>query len=159
MPSAFTLAFQRPLKLVSTALGQFLLAVNRANNDLVVFVIVSLGLLCFRAGPWPWRALGIVLFSASAVLKYTPLVTLVVLLDLRTRRDLVAGLGLYSLVLVLSWPGLTTGLSHLTQFMPGPEWLYAFGAPVFLRNLGITSGWGWQLPSWQPSWSGCSAAG
>ncbi len=132
------------LLLVSPA---FLLAVNRTNNDLVVFVLICLGLFCFRREAGHWRALGIVLFAASAVLKYTPLVTLIVLLDLRTRRAFFAGLGLYGLVLVLAWPGLATPLGHLAQFMPVPEWIYAYGAPLFLRNLGVTNAWGWRVPA------------
>lgn len=132
------------LLLVSPAL---LLAVNRANNDLVVFVLVSCGLLCFRPVNWPLRALGILLFATAAVLKYYPLVTLVVLLDLRTRRELAAGLALYGLVLVLAWPGLEPGLKSAARFMPQPDWLYAFGAPVFLRNLGVTATAGWLVPA------------
>jgi hypothetical protein len=132
------------LLLVSPA---FLLAVNRTNNDLVVFVLVSAGLCCFRRESWSWRALGIILFAGSAVLKYTPLVTLVVLLDLRTRRALLAGLALYGFVLVLGWPGLATPMKHLAQFMPAPEWIYAYGAPILLRDLGQVSVWGWRVPA------------
>ncbi len=132
------------LLLVSPA---FLLAVNRANNDLVAFVIISLGLILFRRERWPWRALAVILFALSAVLKYTPLVTLVVLLDLRTRRGLSAALGLYGLVLVLAWPTLGPGLKSAAQFAPMPDWLYAFGAPVILRNLGINAPLGWLVPA------------
>ena len=131
------------LLLASPAL---LLAVNRANNDLVVFLLVSLGLLCFRGGPWFWRALGVILFATAAVLKYSPLVTLVVLLDLRTRRALLAGLGLYALVLVLAWPGLVQGLKSAARYNPAPDWLYAYGAPVLLRNLGVHASLGWLVP-------------
>jgi len=132
------------LLLVSPA---FLMAVNRANNDLVVFVLISGGLLCFRREAWAGRALGVVLFAVSAVLKYYPLVTLVVLVELRSRRGLAAGLALYGLVLVLAWPGLQPGLQGAARFMSQPEWLYAFGAPVFLRNLGVTSTIGWVAPA------------
>ena len=132
------------LLLVSPAL---LLAVNRANNDLVVFVMISLGLLCFRREPWYWRALGIILFAVSAVLKYSPLVTLIVLLDLRSRRALAAGLGLYGLVLLLAWPGLVQGWRSAPRFVPAPDWLYAYGAPVLLRNLGIHAALGWLVPA------------
>lgn len=132
------------LLLASPAL---LLAVNRANNDLVVFLLISAGLLCFRREAWTWRAAGILLFAVSAVLKYSPLVTLVVLLDLRTRRALLAGLGLYSLVLVLAWPGLVQGLKSAAQYNPAPDWLYAYGAPVLLRNLGVREPVGWLVPA------------
>lgn len=132
------------LLLVSPA---FLLAVNRANNDLVVLVLISAGLACFRSGPWLARALGVVLFAVSAVLKYYPLVTLVALLGIRSRRGFAASLLLYAVVLVLAWPGLEPGLKSAARFTPRPEWLYAYGAPVLLRNLGLASTWGWLLPA------------
>ncbi|HWA28324.1 MAG TPA: glycosyltransferase 87 family protein [Lacunisphaera sp.] len=123
-----------------------LLAVNRANNDLVVFLLVGCGLLCFRRENLAWQSGGVVLFAVSAVLKYSPLVTLVVLLDLRTRRALAAGLGAAVVVLALGWPGLVPGLQSAARFNPAPDGLFAFGAPVFLRNLGIPSTLGWLVP-------------
>jgi hypothetical protein len=128
------------LLLISPA---FLMAVNRANNDLVVFVLISAGLLCFRRETAPLRSLGILLFALSAVLKYYPLVTLVLLLELRSRREFVLNLALYALLLLLAWPGLEPGLRAAAKYMPQPDWLYAYGAPVLLRNLGIAGAWGW----------------
>jgi len=130
--------------LVSPAL---LMAVNRANNDLVVFVVVSLGLLCFRTGRRAAQAAGVLLLAVATVLKYYPLAAFVVLLDLRSRRGLVASLGLCALVLVLAWPGLEPGLRSAAKFMPQPDWLYAFGAPVFLRDLDVNTTLGWLLPA------------
>nr|MBP9903248.1 DUF2029 domain-containing protein [Verrucomicrobiota bacterium] len=132
------------LLLVSPA---FLMAVNRANNDLVVFVLISGGLLCFRRETWPGRVLGILLFAVSAALKYYPLVTLVVLLELRPWRRLAAGLTLYGLVLVLAWPGLEAGFKSAAKFMPQPDWLYAYGAPVILRDWEIKGTLGWLIPA------------
>lgn len=124
-----------------------LLAVNRANNDLVVFLLIGFALLCFRGERRPVLGVGIVLLATAAVLKYSPLVALVVLLDLRTRRGLVAGLALYGLVLLLAWPGLEPGLKSATRFLPSPDWLYAFGAPVLWRNFGGITAWGWWAPA------------
>lgn len=143
------------LLLISPA---FLMTVNRANSDLVVFVLISAGLLCFRSGSGPARAAGVLLFAVSAVLKYYPLVTLVTLLGIRSRRGLAASLGLYALVLVLAWPGLEPGLKGAAKFMPQPEWLYAYGAPVLLRNLGLTPAWGWLVPAGLMTfWAGSAA--
>jgi hypothetical protein len=143
------------LLLVSPA---FLMAVNRANNDLVVFVLISGGLLCFRRDVWPVRTLGVVLFAVSAVLKYYPLLTLVVLWELRSRRAFVAGLALYVLVLVLAWPGLEPGLKSAARFISQPEWLYAYGAPVLLRNIGVASTISWLVPAGLMTlWAGWSA--
>jgi hypothetical protein len=132
------------LILVSPA---FLMAVNRANNDLVVFVLMSIGLLCFRREAWPLRTFGVLLFALSAVLKYYPLVTLVVLFELRSRRQLAGNLALYGLLLLLAWPGLEPGLKSAARHMPQPDWLYAFGAPVFWRNLGIPGTLVWLVPA------------
>jgi len=121
----------------------FLLAVHRANNDLVILVIVSAGLICFRQDGWPWRAAGIVLFAVAAVLKYYPLVTLLLLLELRTWRRVLAGAALYAGVLLLAWPGLVPGLQSASRNAPAPEWLYAFGAPSLWRDFGSTDRAGW----------------
>ena len=128
------------LWLVSPAM---LMAVNRANNDLVVFFVMSAGLVALRAENWPGRALGVVLFAAAAVLKYYPLAGLVVLLDARTRRELAGAVALYALVLLLAWPPLAAGLASAARSKPSSEWLYAFGAPVLFRDLGFRSAAGW----------------
>src|SRR6478609_134787 len=106
-PRTWSQAVQLLLLLISPA---FLLAVHRANNDLVILVTVSLGLLCFRRPETTWRVLGVLLFALSAVLKYYPLTTVVLLLALRDRRSVLAGAAWYALVLVLAWPGLAPGL-------------------------------------------------
>ncbi len=125
----------------------FLLAANRSNNDLFVYLIVCLGLWCFRAERWPGKVLAVLLFAAAAVLKYTPLVTLVVLLDLRTRRSLLAALAVYGAVLLLGWPGVQTSAGYLSRFIPEPIGLYAFGAPMFTRNLALGGKLYWQIPA------------
>ncbi|MES1194368.1 MAG: glycosyltransferase 87 family protein, partial [Opitutus sp.] len=95
-----------------------LLAVHRANNDLVILVVVSAGLLCFRRDGWAWRAAGMVLFAVAAVLKYYPLVTLVLILELRTWRRMLAGAALYVGVLLVAWPGLVPGLQSASRNAP-----------------------------------------
>jgi len=143
------------LLLVSPA---FLLAVNRANNDLVVFGLMSVGLLGLRCGSLAPRLLGVLLFAVAAVLKYFPLAAAVVLLDFRSRRDLALALGLYAAVVALHVPGLVPGLASAARHLPQPDGLYAFGAPVFLRNLGIAGQWPWLLPAvGLVAWAGVSA--
>jgi len=124
-----------------------LLAVNRANQDWVVFLVVSLGLVCFRTASGVARALGVVFLAAAAVLKYFPLVTAVVLFDFRTRRALLASLGLYFLVLLLAWPGLEPALRLAGKYGPAPEWLYAFGAPVLARDFLFHGAIYWLVPT------------
>jgi hypothetical protein len=132
------------LLLVSPA---WLLSFTRANNDPVILVLVSLGLCCYRSESRVARILGVLLFSSCVALKYYPLVTLVVLLESRNRRELLGALVLYFGVLVVAWPFLEIGLKTAAQFSPGPSWLYAFGAPIALRNLNLESRLAWMLPA------------
>lgn len=122
-----------------------LFLVNRANHDLVVFVLMSLALACLRHERGPVRALAILLLAVSAVLKYFPLAAVVLLLDARSRREFAGWVLLYGLVLVLAWPSLEEALRTAASHTPAPAWLFAFGAPTFFRNLGLASAaaWGW----------------
>lgn len=126
-----------------------LFLINRANHDLVVFVLMSLALGCLRHERSPVRALAILLLAVSAVLKYFPLAAVVILLDARTRREFAGWVLLYGLVLVLAWPSLEQGLQIANRHTPAPSWLFAFGAPMFFRNLGLASAaaWGWLVAS------------
>lgn len=122
-----------------------LFLVNRANHDLVVFVLMSLALACLRHERSFVRVLAILLLAVSAVLKYFPLAAVVLLLDARTRREFAGWALLYALVLVLAWPSLEEALRTAAGHTPAPAWLFAFGAPAFFRNLGLAAAaaWGW----------------
>lgn len=144
-----------------------LLAINRANHDLVVFVIMCAALACLRVERTSLRALGVVLLAVSAALKYFPLAAVVILLDARTRRELVGWCLLYVLVLVLSWPALEPGLRIAFSHQPAPSWLYAFGAPVVFRDFELVAPVGWLLTgllgltaatSWPKVWAGRTAS-
>jgi hypothetical protein len=135
-----------------------LMAVNRANNDLVVFLVMSAGFLALRGNRGAWRALGIVLFAISAPLKYYPLAGIAVLLHARSRRELVTWVVLYGLVLLLAWPALASGLSGASRFKPRPEWLYTFGAPGLWRNFHWENPALWLVPAGLVlAWSAWSA--
>lgn len=137
----------------------FFLAVHRVNNDLVVLGVVSIGLLCFRRPGGIWQGVGIVAFACAAVLKYYPLVTVILLLELRTWRRVLAGAALYAAVLLLAAPGLVAGLFNAARHTPVPEWLYAFGAPTLWRDVGVSGSTGWLLLSAvMVGWAGFSAS-
>ncbi|HEX2854939.1 MAG TPA: hypothetical protein VHO24_17020 [Opitutaceae bacterium] len=137
-------AIDAALVLLSPAV---LMAVQRANNDLVVFVLMSVALVCFRGSRPVVSALGVVLLAAGAAMKYYPLAAVVVLLHARTRRELAAWFALYAFVLLLAWPALIKGLGSASRFSPTPEWLYAFGAPVLARDFHATHPAFWIVPS------------
>lgn len=122
-----------------------LFLVNRANHDVVVFVLMSLALGCLRRSSGAGRALAILLLAVSAVLKYFPLAAVVILLDARTRREFAGWILLYGLVLVLAWPSLEQALGIAARHQPAPAWLFAFGAPMLFRNLDLAgaAAWGW----------------
>lgn len=122
-----------------------LFLINRANHDLVVFVLMSLALGCLRHERGLVRGLAIVLLAVSAVLKYFPLAAVVLLLDARTRREFASWALLYASVLVLAWPSLAEALRTAASHQPAPAWLFAFGAPTFFRNLELAGAgaWGW----------------
>jgi hypothetical protein len=122
-----------------------LFAINRANHDVLVFVIMCAALAGFRREHGPWRALGLVLLGISAALKYFPLAAAIILLDARTRREFLGWGALYALVLLLAWPSLAPGLLNAALHTPAPSWLYAFGAPVVFRDFDLPVPTGWLL--------------
>jgi len=115
-----------------------LLAISRANHDLVVFVVMCVALACLRAKRWPLRTLAVLLLAIAAALKYFPLAAAVLLLEARTRRELLGWLSLYCFALLLAWPSLERGLQNAFLHQPAPSWLYAFGAPVVFRDFDLT---------------------
>jgi hypothetical protein len=122
-----------------------LMAVSRANNDLVIFVLVSLALLALRRRVGGWSALAVLVLAVAAALKYYPVAGGVVLLHARNRREFLFGLALFGLVLLLAAPGLVRGLAN--PFTLHPEWLYAFGAPVLWRNFHVENPLLWIVPT------------
>ncbi len=124
-----------------------LMAVNRGNNDWVVFAVGCAALGCLRFDSVSVRSLGVVLLAVCAALKYYPLAALVVLLSARTRREWSLSLALFALVLVLGWPALKPGLESAARFKPSPDGLFAFGAPNLFRALGFQSAASWLIPS------------
>ena len=114
----------------------FLLAVNRANNDLLIFALVGGGLLLVRyAGEWGrWSCLGVTIAAATG-LKYYPIVAVAALgLMVRPLRRmwLVAGaVALLSLLVLLS---VADRMAHGVLSLP--DSLYTYGAAVLLRRLG-----------------------
>ncbi|MBI5382649.1 MAG: DUF2029 domain-containing protein [Opitutae bacterium] len=113
-----------------------LLAVNRANNDLVIFALLGIaGLTLVRPG-----RTGMTIASAAIAvamgLKLYPAVAACVFGLLRPRRRLVTATALLAGLLVI------VGLSIWGDFMrihiPAPTGMYTFGAKVLLREVGWT---------------------
>lgn len=112
------------------------LAVNRANNDLVVYALLAAGLWGLREA----RPARLLLFALMLVLatglKFYPFIAGAALLAVRPPR-----FGLAATVLSLLAAGLTLA-SVWTDFrkavFPAPMEVYTFGAPLIFRDLGWT---------------------
>ena len=113
-----------------------LLAVNRANNDLVVFIMLAGGLWFLReARLWRLVAFAALLLLATG-LKFYPILAAAVLLLVRPPRRmwLVSAAAALAGVVVLA-----TLRSDLRQaVILAPVGLYTFGVPVIFRDLGWT---------------------
>lgn len=113
-----------------------LLAVLRANNDLVVFALLAAGVLALRTVT-PWRlalfALGLTLATG---LKFYPLVAGLALLLVRPPRLM---LGASVLTLLAAGGALAVVWGDLRRaVIPTPDGVYTLGAPVVLHGLSWT---------------------
>ncbi|MEO6876816.1 MAG: glycosyltransferase 87 family protein [Opitutaceae bacterium] len=136
-----------------------LMAVNRGNNDLVAFILMSGAFGLLRSARSPPRLLGIALLALAAVLKYYPLAAAVVLLDARSRREWLGWILLFGVVLVVAWPGLVPGLQSAAKYRPSPDWVHAFGAPVIFRDFALTPPPSWLLMGGALAVAGWAARG
>ena len=114
-----------------------LIALQRANNDLVIFALLGAGLLALRAEMRPAR---LALFAALVVvatgLKYYPAAALgglLVVLPWRRTTIAIFLLGLAAALLVLFSERASIGRGMFTL----PMSFYQFGAPVLWRDLAL----------------------
>jgi len=113
-----------------------LLAVNRANNDLVVFFLLATGLVFLRAAS-PWRlAVYSTLVLLATGLKFYPIIGAAALLLVRPPKTmLLVALGtLVAGMILLAW--LWTDFRRAVILAPIE--VYTFGAPILFRDLGWT---------------------
>jgi hypothetical protein len=136
-------SYGESLALSAVALSPpFLLAISRANNDLVVFILLGAGLRLVqnRGGErWALAGLGMLLILATG-LKYYPAVgVLAFMLVARPLRTwLVAGLVMGAAVGAVLWferAAIARAMFRL------PDSVFLFGAAVSWRGFGIEGGW------------------
>lgn len=113
------------------------LAVNRANNDLVVFILMLALVFCLTAAQRAWRWLGVLAIALAAGLKYYPAAAAMVLLAGRRRCEIVARMSLMLLALLLVGWSIRHDLARLDGLLPQPEGLYSFGASILLQMLDL----------------------
>lgn len=113
-----------------------LLAVNRANNDLVIFTLLGLAALALHPRrAWSWLP-ALALIALATGLKFYPVVGAAIFLLLRPTRRLLTAVGLSSLVLGVVLLDVLPDIGR-GQF-PLPPGLYSLGAVQLFRDLGYT---------------------
>jgi hypothetical protein len=122
----------------------FLLGLIRANNDLVIFLVLAALPRCLASSrSWVrFAAVGIV--AAAAALKYYPAVAALLLLG-ETNRRLLAGRGAAAVILfaLVGWT-VYEDTRHFATSLPAPNGIFSFGAARGLAELGLSAscaGW------------------
>jgi hypothetical protein len=111
-----------------------LLAIMRANNDLVVFAVLATGLMLVRS-PATGRMLALLAAVAVATgLKFYPAVAAAGLLLVRPPRRLAWGAVLAALVLAAVVANVWADFGRAV--IPVPSNVYSFGAPLVMQDLG-----------------------
>jgi hypothetical protein len=144
-----------------------LLAVNRANNDLVVFVLLTPLVSCLLDRSPVVRLAAPFLVAAAAALKYYPAAAGLVLLAAAPPRELRGRVVLLAVLLALVGLSVKSDLAGFGPIAPQPEGFLSFGATGALHTLGWNGwapkalcalfgaaifGWFWRAP-WLHAWT------
>lgn len=139
---AVALAWLRPRSLREVAgyalilcSGSIVLAIDRANNDLVVFLLLAGVVPGLLARHRVWRWLTVLWIALAAGLKYYPAAAALVLLAGDDPREVRRQLGLMGAALLLVGLSLRHDLANLGEMMPQPRGLFSFGAQVIFSPL------------------------
>jgi hypothetical protein len=119
-----------------------LLGLNRANIDLILFIVLS---LCVPALMSSRRSVVIVvaplLIAFATGLKYYPAVAGLVLLTVRPPRDRAITILFYATLLTLVFVSVAGDIRHYTNADP-IQGIYTFGAPALTRLIGLQTAGG-----------------
>lgn len=118
-----------------------LLACQRANNDLVIFAILSIVVPCMvaRHPAWSWLALSAI--AVAAGLKYYPAAAGALFLWGADRRQVVGRATAMAVALMLVAVAIQADLAAAGVRMPKAEGLMSFGATPALAPLGLNASW------------------
>ncbi len=117
------------------------LAADRANNDLVVFVLLAGVVPCLLSSRRTVRLVAPLLIALAAGLKYYPAAAMVLLLAIPDRAERRAQLVIAGLLLALVALSIAPDLIGYGPLAPRPEGLLSFGATALPNTLGW-EGWG-----------------
>jgi hypothetical protein len=117
-----------------------LLATERANNDLVVFLLLAPLVPCLLSRSAFLRfAVGLTLVTVATGLKYYPAAAALLLLQSPTPREGRWRLVAAGTLFVALGFNLAPDLARFSELSPDPEGLLTFGAPRLLRAWGVPS--------------------
>ena len=118
-----------------------LLALDRANNDLVIFVLLAPVVPCLLAECAWVRLLAVPPIIVAVLLKVYPAVALLVLLGLRDPRELRRVVWVGALALAVVLPDVVRDLARYGRIVPEMEGLTTFGARHLIVGLELPSAW------------------
>lgn len=119
------------------------LAVHRANNDLVIFLLLAPVVPCLLSVSRSARVLAVLLIAFATALKIYPAAAGLILLAGVESRTVRVGLGLAALAMFVVMFGLQSDFARMAAMLPHvkAEGLMTFGAGNLFGIGGIT-GWG-----------------
>ncbi len=123
------------LVLVSPA---WLLAVFRANNDLVIFLLLVVATWALSRTHRAGRVAAAVLIGVMTILKYYPAAVVVGLLRAARRREVLVLLVISAAVIALGWPSLGPAFEAIARYgfqVTASVGLQAFGIKVLGQSL------------------------
>ena len=116
----------------------WLLAVYRANNDLMIFVLLALAVNALQRSRVAGRTAAAMLVGAMAILKYYPVAAVIGVLAAARRREMLALFALVAAIIVLGWPSLAPAVAAISRYgliVTASVGLQAFGAQVLGNAL------------------------
>ena len=125
--------------LVVVCCSPILLAINRANNDLVIFVLLAPVVPCLLSPHRTLRFLPVGLIALAAGLKFYPALAALILLAGGTGREVRWRVGLGALALALVGFNVAPDLGRISAYLPKAEGLMTFGAADLFAFAGLTA--------------------
>ena len=125
--------------LVVVCCSPILLAIDRANNDLVIFVLLAPVVPCLLSPHQALRFLPVGLVAVAAGLKFYPALAALILLAGGTGREVRWRVGLIALALVLVGLNVAPDLGRISAHLPKAEGLMTFGAANMFEFVGLTA--------------------
>lgn len=113
------------------------LAVNRANNDLVIFALLAPVVPCVLSSHRSVRLIAVALLALGAGLKYYPAIGALVLLAGGDRRDVRMLVAVAVVALGLVAVGVGPTFVRMAPTLPKAEGLMTFGAVNLLEAFGL----------------------